>query len=378
MSDTEEREAGEVAVYSQDLGRKWEKNGAADVAQMNAAAEIGLNMNEVEHMLSSHDIKSVTESIRLARTQSKGSGGGNSAPTSRKVSKSTETGGSDDIGKVSGLDEMGKDTEEFRNYEDSVRQDAVAMTYKKLRENQTVAHVRRCWEKYQKFEQTEMTIEEAITLLDQLVDDSDPDTSVPNSMHDFQTAERIRKCWPGEEYDWFHLVGLLHDVGKVLFFFGEDQWSVVGDTFPVGCKPSEKCVFPQFFKGNPDYGAVEPSSEQATYLTDNGIYTENCGFDNIMMSYGHDEYMYQFLKKNSSIPDEGLYIVRFHSFYPWHTEGAYSHLASQKDHDFLKWLKEFNRFDLYSKADDMPDVDAVFPYYRGLIKKYGLDGKLKW
>ena len=37
--------------------------------------------------------------------------------------------------------------------------------------------------------------------------------------------------------DWFHLVGLIHDLGKVMAFFGEPQWAVVGDTFPVGCKP---------------------------------------------------------------------------------------------------------------------------------------------
>eukprot|EP00971_Amphidinium_carterae_P274830 5453373-Amphidinium_carterae.1 len=52
-----------------------------------------------------------------------------------------------------------------------------------------------------------------IALLDELVDDSDPDNDLPNSIHDFQTAERIRQQWPDE--DWFHLVGLLHDIGKV-------------------------------------------------------------------------------------------------------------------------------------------------------------------
>ena len=74
---------------------------------------------------------------------------------------------------------------------------------------------------------------------------------LPNSVHLFQTAERIREVHPDK--DWFHLVGLIHDLGKVLALYGEPQWSTVGDTFPVGCAFSNKCVFPEFFKENTDY-----------------------------------------------------------------------------------------------------------------------------
>ena len=52
--------------------------------------------------------------------------------------------------------------------------------------------------------------------------------------------------------DWFHLTGLLHDVGKVLALWGEPQWAVVGDTFPVGCALSNKIVFSEFCEQNPD------------------------------------------------------------------------------------------------------------------------------
>ena len=41
-------------------------------------------------------------------------------------------------------------------------------------------------------------------------------------------------------------------MGKVLCLFGEPQWAVVGDTFPVGCAYPEKIVFYEFFKDNPD------------------------------------------------------------------------------------------------------------------------------
>ncbi len=73
---------------------------------------------------------------------------------------------------------------------------------------------------------------------------------LPNSIHCFQTAERIREKHP--DLDWFHLTGLIHDVGKVLAVWGEPQYAVVGDTFPVGCKFSDKCVFHQLFEKNPD------------------------------------------------------------------------------------------------------------------------------
>ena len=41
-------------------------------------------------------------------------------------------------------------------------------------------------------------------------------------------------------------------------------------------------------------------------------------------------------------------------------------------------MKEFNKFDLYSKSDGVPDVAKIKPYYESLIVKYGLSGKLRW
>merc|ERR1719399_866412 len=87
------------------------------------------------------------------------------------------------------------------------------------------------------FDKGEFSVMEVIEMLDDLVDDSDPDVDIPNSIHDFQTAERIRAAWP--EHDWFHLIGLLHDLGKIMALepvAGADkleQWAVVGDTHVV-------------------------------------------------------------------------------------------------------------------------------------------------
>lgn len=73
-----------------------------------------------------------------------------------------------------------------------------------------------------------------------------------------------------------------------------------------------------------------------------GVYEPNCGLSNVKMSFSHDEYMYQVLVgNNTTIPAEGLACVRFHSFYPWHTGGAYYHLCTEEDLEMMEWIREF-------------------------------------
>lgn len=125
-------------------------------------------------------------------------------------------------------------------------------------------------EKWTKFNHFRYTIREALERLNELVDESDPDVNIPNIVHAFQTAEKIREDHPN--LDWFHLTGLIHDLGKVktdknprflfvnsfaklqvLTFFDEPQWAVVGDTFVVGCKWSPNIVYRDTsFKDNAD------------------------------------------------------------------------------------------------------------------------------
>ena len=47
------------------------------------------------------------------------------------------------------------------------------------------------------------------------------------------------------------------------------------------------------------------------------------------------------------------------------------------DEELLAAVLEFNQFDLYSKCDGVPDVDALWPYYQTLVDKY-VPGMLKW
>merc|ERR1719392_66986 len=117
---------------------------------------------------------------------------------------------------------------------------------------------------------------EALDMLNELVDESDPDLDLPNIVHAFQTAERIREEHPDK--DWYHLVGLIHDLGKIMAFYGEPQWAVVGDTFPVGCKFAPSIVYGEdSFKDNKDV-------TDKRYNTDLGIYEKGCGFENVIMS----------------------------------------------------------------------------------------------
>lgn len=250
-----------------------------------------------------------------------------------------------------------KKTEEFRNYTEPPR-DTVREFYRLNHTYQTYDFVKQKQADLLQFNRKEMPIWEAFDFLNTLVDDSDPDTALDQWQHLLQTSEAIRA---DGHPDWFVLTGLLHDMGKVLCLFGEPQWAVVGDTFPVGCKHSDKIVFPEFFDANPD-------SKDSRYNTTYGVYSPNCGLKNVDMSWGHDEYLYQMVK--DYLPEPALYMIRYHSFYAQHRESAYAHLMNEHDHEMFKWVKLFNPYDLYSKAAVPPDTEALKPYYEALIEKY--------
>jgi inositol oxygenase len=270
------------------------------------------------------------------------------------------------FGKPAVID-IAKDKKAFRNYVDSSLQDRVATTYLHQHTHQTYEYALSKRKKYSALDSgLELSIWEAAELLNNIVDESDPDVDIPQIHHLLQTSEAIRKAYPGEEWDWFHLTGFIHDIGKLLLLprFAEPQWATVGDTFPVGCRFHESNVFFESFKHNPD-------NTDPRYNTEEGIYQPGCGLENVVMSWGHDEYMYQVCKGNNcTLPLPALYMIRFHSFYPWHKHSAYSHLMNNQDVDMLKWVLEFNQFDLYSKVDEPIDLAKLRPYYEKIAKKY--------
>jgi inositol oxygenase len=250
-----------------------------------------------------------------------------------------------------------KATDEYRNYENPER-DTVKEFYRLNHTYQTYDFVMKKREEYLSFSKKEMPVWDAFNFLNELVDDSDPDTDLDQFQHLLQTSEAIRR---DGHPDWMVVVGLMHDMGKVLCLFGEPQWAVVGDTFPVGCAYSDKIVYPEFFKHNPDYNNEEYNSKY-------GVYTEGCGLRNVHMSWGHDEYVYQMMK--NYLPESGLYMLRYHSFYAWQREGAYDYLLDDHDREMLKWVKLFNPYDLYSKNPEPPDWKKLKAYYEELLAKY--------
>ncbi len=252
----------------------------------------------------------------------------------------------------------------FRDYRTNVRPGVVEF-YRQNHANQTLGFVKAKKAEYLPRTKREMGIWEAMEFLNTLVDDSDPDTDLSQIEHLMQCAEAIRADGHPR---WMILTGLIHDLGKILCLFGEPQWAVVGDTFPVGCRHSQLIVFPEFFNDNPDHS--EPA-----YQTETGIYSEHCGLDHVHLSWGHDEYLYHVVK--AYLPAEGLAMIRYHSCYPIHREGAYGHLMTLHDHRMMEWVNKFNPYDLYSKGHEKPDVQALTPYYRDLIEEF-FPLKLSW
>jgi len=254
----------------------------------------------------------------------------------------------------------------LRNYEqDSKQCELYSLMYK----NQDLKFVLHQKGKYKKLTNKLMTIHKALSLMDTFVDSSDPDVDEPNSVHAYQTAERIRKKYPDDKE--YQIIGLIHDLGKVLFTFGEPEWSITGDTFVVGCKLPESMVYYEKTLNHPDRNS-----------TPLGIYEEGCGIDNVYISFGHDEYLYQVLKQNNEnhkISEKYWNIIRYHSFYPWHDCGEYKQLMdTEKDLEILKLVQEFNAFDLYSKEDiDLEITDEIKKYYENLLNKYFLK-ELQW
>ena len=256
-----------------------------------------------------------------------------------------------------GLLDHGKQASAFRDYRHSTRP-SVREFYRLNHRGQTLDFVLAKKREYLALNRQQMGIWEALEFLNTLVDDSDPDTELSQIEHLLQTAEAIRRDGHPR---WFILTGLIHDLGKILCLWGEPQWAVVGDTFPVGCAFSETIVFPEFFADNPD-------SQVPEYQTPCGIYREGCGLDQVHLSWGHDEYLYHVVRDH--LPDEALAMIRWHSFYPAHREGAYTHLMTTRDRQLLAWVSRFNPYDLYSKAAERPDVVQLRPFYEELIAEY--------
>ncbi|WP_260735174.1 inositol oxygenase [Tunturiibacter lichenicola] len=265
---------------------------------------------------------------------------------------------------LTGRYQEGKSEDEFRQYDEKATP-GVAEFYRLNHQHQTFDYVIAKESEYFGLNKGERSIWEAAEFLNTLVDDSDPDTDLTQIEHLLQTSEAIRKDGHPR---WFVLTGFIHDLGKVLCLWGEPQWGVVGDTFPVGCAYSKDIVFPEYFAANPDI-------RNSLYQTKYGIYQPNCGLKNVHLSFGHDGYIAEVMK--NYMPEESLYMLRYHSFYAAHRHGAYRHLMNDHDIEMLEWVNKFNVYDLYSKGHTKPNLKELKPYYDDLFSEF-FPAKINW
>lgn len=254
----------------------------------------------------------------------------------------------------------------FRDYSsESKKNEIIKDIYRNQRTNINFLFNEYLLSKYCKFDKRE----NFWTLFDRLndiTDLSDPDMSHPNIYHALQTAEAIRES---DLPDWFILTGLIHDFGKILFLHGEDkdgtsintQWSIVGDTFITGYPIPSSVVYSELNNFNQEH------------KNEINLYMQNCGLKNCSVSFGHDEYLYRLLKFNKTkLPEEALYMIRYHSLYAWHDKNEYQDLESDDDRYYKKYVKQFNSYDLYTKDNQnlIELTDDIKEFYSGLIKKY--------
>lgn len=225
--------------------------------------------------------------------------------------------------------------------------------YEALYRGQTAEFVAAKRQQYSTLRYRPMTMARAVDMLDSVIDPSDPDTSLPNSVHAYQAARRCRRQFP---YDtMLQVCALIHDVGKMLFvLFGEPAWAVVGDTFILG-EPLPRSA--PFAAGQRVAVAPRPAP--------------GSGMDSAIVSWGHDEYLYLVLQQNChlhKLPEQYWQAIRFHSLYPWHSHGEYRHIMRPADEETLQLARRLNQCDLYSKDDDDPVSDDDKAYIRALLQ----------
>jgi len=302
---------------------------------------------------------------------------------------------------------------QFRNYQESNK--TICNTYQKMLQFQNKKYASKMKKYYSKNIFIKCNIWDMIEKLEDISDESDPDIELPQIIHASQTALSIESNFMNNNiilnmsikslfddfhwnqipkkyqkiyntdllsfyhkikgWSWFPIIGLIHDLGKILLskdFGGLPQWSVVGDTFPIGEKLADNYPFYDlnYHKNNKD-------------LSEN-TYQEKCGFENVLFSWGHDEYLANVLqnKNNTKFPEEAFYIIRFHSFYSWHSPRnekiGYQYLASEKDWYMLPLLKVFQKSDLYSKSENIQNIESIKIKYERIINKFIEKGELQF
>ncbi len=227
--------------------------------------------------------------------------------------------------------------------------------YRRHHRTQTLAKSTELRDKYARKIIGKATVWDRLMDLARVNDESDADLEGMTQLgHSLQTTDSITSA--GLNEDWI-ILGLIHDMGKIIQSNGEKPEFVVGDVYPVGCRFGKSIVYYDYLKENPDW-------DHPVYSTKNGIYSEGCGLENVVMSFGHDEYLYGVIK--DLVPHEVAWTIRHHSFQS--VAEDYTHLMNDRDKELREThMKVFMQHDLYSKNQFTASVDKM-NYYKELIQ----------
>ncbi|DBA73081.1 TPA: hypothetical protein ACH3X2_010020 [Trebouxia sp. C0005] len=256
------------------------------------------------------------------------------------------------------------------------------MAFRLSHARQTVEYVQRQAASFRRLDKGKLGIWEALRLIDSsqrqraghahFIDDQ----HMSAVEHAMQTAELCRRASPHQ--DWFHLVGLIHGLGKLMAlprFGGQPEWAVSSESFPVGCRFSNSITCSHFFSVNPD-------RRRRLYSSATGMYQPNCGLAALYMSWSAYEYLYLILLKNkTALPPVALFVLRYCNFLALTRPGdAYSELLNSTDLAMMPWLRKFQAIQGSCQPGCQGQcADAELRhYYDSLVLKYIPCSKLQF
>ncbi|KAL7465089.1 hypothetical protein ACHAXS_005416 [Conticribra weissflogii] len=218
------------------------------------------------------------------------------------------------------------------------------------------------------------------------------DTGIKSSSPSLRTLSFIMAETAREEGlpDWVQLVALLHELGEAVKVLDPTHtgdmadsiydWTISSRSRVVGCKPPQRATFSEYRHLNMDL-------EDSRYNTDLGVYEPHCGLQNVSLMWTGCEYMYYLLKHNrSTIPEEGLAMIRYFLLGDWHEHNEYSAITNDDDADVMPFVAEFDalRRRVRLKSVDCNDLSdeqcsALWDsYYIHIAAKYNCDHVFNW
>ena len=181
--------------------------------------------------------------------------------------------------------------------------------------SQTLEDVTRLNLKYQEPAIGTLRVGEALTMLKTVVDPTDKELyTVSQWDHIRQVIGMMEQ--EGVISEEFLIMGLVHDLGKVLLTLHEEPSNIVCDNFAIG------------------------------------TYPDGIGLDNVTFQWNHDEFGYMRLKGH--LPPHMARLIRYHSINP--SVLRYMSVADKRFHG--KYLEPFRRYDKLSKSPHVvPEID---------------------